>query len=289
MIKKGTYTALITPFLNGNIDFESLKNLISFQLKNGIDGFVVNGTTAESPTLESNEVEEIFNFVKKNVPSDFPIILGTGTNSTKSTCDKTKLSSKWGASAALVVVPYYNKPTQEGLFLHFKSVAESADIPVILYNVPGRTVVGLEVDTIKRLSNISGIFGIKDATGDLSIQKSIRESVSESFIQYSGDDESAPDYCLGGGHGVISVLSHIIPKEFATIIEMSRNNKKSQEFARYIPLAKAIFAQSNPIPVKSALQMMGIIKSDEMRLPLCRQNEDQKTALKNNLKEIGLV
>lgn len=289
MIKKGTYTALVTPFLNGKVDFKSLEKLVKHQLANNIDGFIVNGTTGESPTVNAYEMKEIFQCVKSLVSANFPLIIGTGTNSTETTIENTKVAKNLGAEAALVVVPYYNKPPQQGLFEHFKKVAEESEFSIILYNVPGRTVTALAEDTISKLSKVKGIIGIKEASGDLEFHKKIKQITPSNFLHLSGDDETAPRYAQLGGDGVISVVSHVFPREFSQVIQDGLAGKPVESFNKYINLTRALFAQANPIPVKSALHMMGIIASDELRLPLCQQTDEQKNQLKKCLKELSLV
>jgi 4-hydroxy-tetrahydrodipicolinate synthase len=279
MIKiEGTITALVTPFFNGEVDEESLVQLLQHQLKNKIDGFVVNGTTAESPTLESAEIEKIFKIVKANCPSHMPIIVGTGSNSTKKTIEDTIKAKKMGAHAALVVVPYYNNPPQRGLLKHFLSVAESSDFPIILYNVPGRTVAKLELDTIVELSKHKNIIGIKEATGNIEFAKQIRSKCGEDFILLSGDDGTYDAFFQAGGNGVISVSSHIIP-----LAMKERNIKQNAE------LIQALFCEANPIPVKRALYEMKIIKSPELRLPLVEMGPENSEKLKSIMNSSGLL
>lgn len=274
----GVITALVTPFQNKKIDFESLGKLIDFQLRNGIQGFVVNGTTAESPTLAKSEVAELFKFVKKAVPANFPVIVGTGSNSTEQTCEFSKTAEDWGADSVLVVVPYYNKPPQRGLNLHFTEVAKSVKIPVLLYNVPGRTIASLELSTIDQLSRIPNISGIKEASGNIEFAKAIRKTCRKDFLLLSGDDETTEEFQRVGGDGVISVSSHIIPAQ------MLRN-----ETEQYLEVVKALFIEANPIPVKMALFQMGIIASPELRAPLVEMDPALAEKLKVLLKKSGVL
>lgn len=274
----GVITALVTPFQNKKIDFESLGKLIDFQLRNGIQGFVVNGTTAESPTLAKSEVAELFKFVKKAVPANFPVIVGTGSNSTEQTCEFSKTAEDWGADSVLVVVPYYNKPPQRGLNLHFTEVAKAVKIPVLLYNVPGRTIASLELSTIDQLSRIPNISGIKEASGNIEFAKSIRKTCRKDFLLLSGDDETTEEFQRVGGDGVISVSSHIIPAQ------MLRN-----ETEKYLEVVKALFIEANPIPVKMALFQMGIIASPELRAPLVEMDPALAEKLKVLLKKSGVL
>lgn len=275
---KGVITALITPFQKGQIDFESLERLIDFQLQKGVQGFVINGTTAESPTLSSAEREAIFRFAKERVPKNFPLIMGTGSNSTAKTIEESKEAEKFGADAILVVVPYYNKPPQRGLLEHFKSIADSIHIPNILYNVPSRTITFLELETIKKLSEHPNIYGIKEASGNIEMVHQIRQSCGESFILLSGDDATYDDFMKAGGDGVISVASHIIPE---IIIQ--------QKASENLDLIDLLFVEANPIPVKKALHLMGIIKSPECRLPLVTLADTHAEKLKKVMKQKGLL
>ncbi len=266
---KGVITALITPFYQGKVDYDSLAKLVDFQIKKGVEGFVVNGTTAESPTLSEEEVEKIFHFIKARVAKDFPLIVGTGSNSTEKTIAASVAAEKMGADGVLVVVPYYNKPPQRGLFEHFKQVASSINIPTILYNVPSRTITALELDTIKKLSAHPSIVGIKEASGNIDFAKAIRQQCGETFLLLSGDDGTYDDFKKAGGDGVISVSSHIIPEEMLQV-------KASEN----LELINMLFCEANPMPVKMALYLMGIIRSPECRLPLVTMAEDKVPALK---------
>lgn len=268
------FTALVTPFLKGQVDFKSLENLVKFQLNKGIRGFVVNGTTAESPTLLKEEVREIFSLVKSLSPPDVTLVVGTGTNSTRESIEKTQLANAWGADAALVVVPYYNKPTDEGLYEHFKAIAGSSDLPIILYNVPGRTITSLAPETVARLSKLNSIVGIKEATGNLKLFAEMKALTPESFVYLSGDDASYLDFMRAGGEGVISVASHVYPELFLKVQSDFAKEQTAVEFKNYLESIQALFMVSNPIPVKEALYQMQIIASPELRLPLLAMNEE---------------
>jgi len=275
---KGVITALITPFQNGEIDFNSLGNLVEFQLKKGIQGFVINGTTAESPTLSSTEREKIFRFVKERVPKNFPLIMGTGSNSTAKTIEESKEAERFGADAILVVVPYYNKPPQRGLLEHFKAIADATHIPNILYNVPSRTITFLELETIKKLSEHPNIYGIKEASGNIEMDRQIRQSCGEAFLLLSGDDGSYDQFMQAGGDGVISVASHVLPEAML-----------QQKASENLELIDLLFCEANPIPVKKALHLMGIIKSPECRLPLVTLADVHAEKLKKAMKQKGLL
>ncbi|GIL17225.1 MAG: 4-hydroxy-tetrahydrodipicolinate synthase [Oligoflexia bacterium] len=275
---KGTITALVTPFFQGKIDFPSLEQLIKDQIRRGVTGFVISGTTGESPTLNQDEKKAIFDFVKKNVPDQITLIMGTGSNSTQKTIEDSRLAEKWGADGILVVVPYYNKPPQRGLFEHFKAVASSVQIPVILYNVPGRTVASLEVDTIKKLSELPNVIGIKEATGNIEFAKQIKQACGDQFIMLSGDDGTLDEFMKVGGHGVISVASHIIPEAMSKLIIKENRD-----------LIDMLFIEANPIPIKMALYLTGVIRSPELRLPLVELSQGATEKLKKLMTEKGLL
>ncbi len=289
---EGVFTALVTPYISGDVDFTSLKQLIKHQLDNGVEGFVVNGTTGESPTLTASESEAIFNFVKSEVSGQVPLIFGTGTNCTRSTVDRTKKAEELGADAVLVVTPYYNKPTQRGITEHFRTVSEFTSLPVLLYNVPGRTQVRIELEALKELSRRPNIMGVKDATGDVAFGQQTLDECGPGFLVTSGDDGTSVELCAKGGHGVISVCSHIFPKEMTHLISEARsgNSEKAlEEFKKYDQVLKMLYIESNPIPVKAALKMMGIIRSHELRLPMTSLSEQFLPELETSLKEIGVL
>ena len=286
----GVTTALVTPFKDQAVDFESYKRLVRFQLEHGVRGFVVNGTTGESPTLEISEVKKLFEITKELGGEDIPVILGTGSNSTKKTIDMTQKAQEWGADGALVVTPYYNKPPQRGLVAHFAKIAEQVEIPIMLYNVPGRTVVSVSLETILELNQIKNIVGIKEASGDISLgQKIIRES-EENFTVVSGDDASCLNLMLAGGDGVISVISHIIPGIFGELCERACAGDQTtlDEYGKFAELNRLLGVEANPIPVKMALKLMGVIDSAEMRLPMVPLIDPYVEELKHCLKELGL-
>ncbi|OQW47789.1 MAG: 4-hydroxy-tetrahydrodipicolinate synthase [Proteobacteria bacterium SG_bin7] len=289
MICKGIITAIITPFKKGEIDYSSLRKLIRFQLESGVDGIVVAGTTGESPTLSLEEKEEVFKFIKSEVAGEVSVIMGTGSNSTKETVSATKKAEKWGADAALVVVPYYNKPPQEGLYQHFEKVAENTRLPIILYNVPGRTVTSLSVETIIRLSEISNVVGIKEATGDIKMTEDILKRATKDFYVLSGDDATYLDLYDVGAEGVISVLSNILPKETKNWAKNHGKKKVLEEFEDYKKFVNALFAEVNPIPIKMALYWRGLIASPELRLPLVELSENSQALLKKEMKRLEIL
>ena len=286
---KATITALATPFYNGVVDFESLSLLVQQQIDGGIEGFVINGTTAESPTLQWIEVEKIFHFVRKKVGSHFPLIVGTGTNCTKQSIENSKKAEEMGADALLVVVPYYNKPPQRGLIQHFTQIADSVKIPIFMYNVPARTITTLNLNSIIKLSEHPNIAGIKEASGNIDLAKQILENTNKDFILLSGDDGSYPEFLSVGGHGVISVASHILPEIFCKLKKDYSEPARISFHKNYDKLISLLFSEANPIPLKRSLTLMGIIKSAEMRLPLSELEENLTRDLVLELEAKGLL
>lgn len=282
----GMMTALITPFNSkGEVDFFSLEKLVRSQVELGVEGFVVSGTTAESPNLSVQEVKSIFDTVKKSSPNNFQIILGAGTNSTGGTIKKIKELEPLEPSGYLVVVPYYNKPNQAGMLAHFKAVASCTERDIILYDIPGRVVVEMELETIIELAKIENIVGIKDATGNISKLVDLKKSgkISETFLFLSGDDGSTCEFIKEGGRGAISVLSHIIPAQFKKCMS------GEDDFSKYKKLCNLLFAEPNPTPVKFALKKMGIIDDDELRLPLLKVTEATAVNLESELQFLGVL
>lgn len=279
---KKVFTALITPLKAGQVDYPSLEKLVAQQLAGGVEGFVINGTTAESPTLEWSEAAEIFRRVRAWAPKA-PLVFGTGLNSTVKTIELTQKAAELGADAALVVVPYYNKPPQEGLFQHFKAVAEKSPIPIILYNVPSRTITALSLETIQRLSKVKNIIGIKEASGDIAFAKALRDACGPEFVLLSGDDGSYEEFLRAGGDGVISVATHVKPQEFADA------TRKGASLKNLKGLIDVLFVEANPIPVKKALQKMGIIESAELRLPLVELSAAGWSKLEAEMRQTGLL
>ena len=288
----GSNVALITPMLDdGSVDYESLNNLIEFHIDAGTSSIVSVGTTGESATVGVKEHLKILDHTIKYAARRIPIIAGTGANSTSEAIELTQEAKNFGADACLLVTPYYNKPTQEGLFQHFKLIAESVSIDQILYNVPGRTAVDMSVDTTSRLSEISNIIGIKDATGDLSVIKELVAKCPEDFLLLTGDDATAIDFLLLGGHGGISVTANVTPKELqkAYLAAIAGNAELAKKFNEGLSgLHKNLFIESNPIPVKWALHKMGKCDSG-IRLPLLELSNECKAVLENDLKELNLI
>ncbi|MFN8790216.1 MAG: 4-hydroxy-tetrahydrodipicolinate synthase [Bdellovibrionales bacterium] len=289
----GVYTALVTPFdKNFRVDFKSLETLVKQQLQAGVQGFVINGTTAESPTLEISEVKEIWQSVRGWSRPETKLILGTGSNCTRKTIEMTQKAVDWKADAALVVVPYYNKPPQRGLFQHFKKVADEAGAPILLYNVPGRTITSLSVETAVELSHVPHIIGIKDATGDMEIARALKAKTRPGFQLLSGDDGTYAAFLKEGGHGIISVGSHVVPDLFLKVTELS--GKKNDQAAQALQdefknLIDSLYIEANPIPVKKALQLMGLLKGAGLRLPLLEAQTATEEKLKAELRKKGLL
>jgi 4-hydroxy-tetrahydrodipicolinate synthase len=288
----GSNVALITPmFDDGAVDYDALNHLIDFHIDSGTSSIVSVGTTGESATVGVKEHLKIIDHTVKYAAKRIPIIAGTGANSTSEAIELTQEALNLGADACLLVTPYYNKPTQEGLFQHFKLIAESVNINQILYNVPGRTAVDMSVDITSRLAEIPNIIGIKDATGDLSVIERLVEKCPEDFLLLTGDDATAVDFLFAGGHGGISVTANIVPKELQKVylsaiagnIELAKKlNSQLENFH------KNLFIEANPIPVKWALHKMG--KCDKgIRLPLLELSNEFKSIIENDLKELNLA
>lgn len=286
----GVITALATPFKKGEVDLASYKKLLASQLEQGVRGFVINGTTGESPTLTDSEVKELFDCARTACKGeDVSLIVGTGSNSTDKACALTQKVEKWGADAALSVVPYYNKPPQRGLVQHFKLIADSTSLPIILYNVPSRTIASLTVESIAELSKVRNIVGIKEASGDMNFLKQIRAKVSADFLLLSGDDASCVEFCALGGHGVISVSSHIIGREMVEILRSNPKNEQAKYREQYADFMKWLYCEANPIPLKAALHWMGIFASGELRLPLTELDRAFHKEFKECLKNLGKI
>lgn len=289
---KGVISALVTPFQNQQIDIPSFIKLVEYQLKNGINGFVVNGTTAESPTLSWDEVVKLYSCVREISGSQVPIILGTGSNSTAQTVETTKKAEGLGADAALVVVPYYNKPPQRGLVAHFSEVANRSGMPVILYNVPGRTITGMTAETVVQLSKTKNIFAIKEASGDLKFDEKLKALLPADFTLLSGDDPTYIPFLKLGGAGIISVMSNVITAACAKWTVLAQQNKFDEadaDFAKYRDLISLMYVEANPIPVKWMLYKMGIISTPDMRLPLVELDGSHFERITSKLKNTGML
>ena len=274
---QGSIVALVTPmYENGAIDKESLEKLVKYHINQGTDALVAVGTTGESATLSEDEHCEVIKTIVDYVSGRIPVIAGTGSNSTIEAINLTHKAQQAGADACLIVTPYYNKPTQEGLYLHYKAIAEAVDIPQILYNVPGRTACDMLPETIGRLSKLTNIIGVKEATGDLTRVKKIRDLAGENFAIYTGDDATSVEFCLLGGNGSITVTGNVAPRLVHEMIMAAITGDKETALAideKLADLHKNLFIQSNPIPVKWAVAEMGLMRQG-IRLPLTWLTED---------------
>jgi len=284
----GSMVALVTPMnSDGDVDFDSLRGLVEWHIAEGTNAIVAVGTTGESATLDEKEHCEVIRQVVQMVDGRIPVIAGTGANSTTEAISLTRCAKEVGADAALLVTPYYNKPTQKGLYLHYKAVAEAVDIPQILYNVPGRTACDMLPETVARLAQIANIVGIKEATGDLSRLHQIRELCGEDFDIFSGDDATGCEFMLSGGNGVISVTNNVAPSAMRKMCDLALAGKREDAMVidqRLSALHEKLFLEANPIPVKWALAEMGKI-SEGIRLPLTWLSEEFHTPLKQAMEQ----
>ncbi|WP_026675824.1 4-hydroxy-tetrahydrodipicolinate synthase [Fictibacillus gelatini] len=275
-------TAMVTPFdSKGNIDFSKTTKLVNYLIDNGSDSLVVSGTTGESPTLTTEEKVALFKHVVKIVDGRVPVIAGTGSNNTKASIELTKKAEEIGVDAIMIVTPYYNKPSQEGIIQHFKAISEATRLPILAYNVPGRTVVRMNAETVIELSKIPNVFAIKDAGGDLNEMSRIIEETPDDFLLYSGDDGVTLPVLSIGGAGVISVASHVIGNSMQEMISLFLNGKNDQAaklHRRLLPLMNELFKAPSPAPVKTALQMKGLDVGG-VRMPLLPLNEAERTSL----------
>lgn len=290
---KGAITAIVTPFKeNGDLDEQSLRNLVEFQIKNKIDGILPCGTTGESPTLDYEEHHKVIEIVIDAAKGKVPVIAGTGSNSTREAIEMTKKAAEAGADASLQVCPYYNKPTQEGLYRHFSAIAKAVDIPIIIYNIQGRTGVNMETSTLARLAKEhSNIVGVKEASGNVAQMMEVINELPKNFTVLSGDDNLTLPLMALGGKGVISVASNIVPKEMHELTEYALNGnfeKANQLHYKLLPLFKGIFIETNPIPIKAALAMKGMIK-ESYRLPMCEMKAENKEKLRKILVDLKIV
>ena len=292
MIFRGSIPAVITPFdKNHDIDFDSLEKHINFLIDEGSHGLVSCGTTGESPTLDHDEHKKVTEFIIKKSNSRVPVMAGCGSNSTSETLDLVDHAKKSKADAALLVTPYYNKPSEDGLFKHYKFISEKINLPIYLYDIPGRSIVRLSINLIKKLSKIKNIIGIKDATSDLSSPMEVRRTCGKNFIQLSGEDATFLAFLMNGGTGCISVTANVVPKISSQIYESWKNKDfiKSMELNHLLyPLNNALFLQSSPCPVKYALSKMNKC-SNILRLPLTPVNEDTMNEIDLVLKHLNLI
>ena len=291
---KGSNVALITPFKNNELDVDTYIKLIHFHIENGTHGLVPAGTTGESPTLSHDEHQKVIELCIKESNGKIPVIAGTGSNSTKEAISLTKHAEKVGADGALVVTPYYNKPTQEGLYQHYKAINDNCGIPIIIYNIPSRSVIDMTVDTMARLFELKNIAGVKDATGDLDRATLQKERMGNEFILLTGEDGNVLEFNKRGGVGCISVTANIAPKLCSDFQNYSKS-KNSNEIkeAEHIndllqPVHKALFIESNPSPVKYAAKLLNL-SSDDVRLPLVQVTDSTKEAVKKALVSAKLI
>jgi len=289
---KGSLVAIVSPMReDGSLDFDAYRRLIEWHIAEATNGIVAVGTTGESPTVDHDEHCELIRVAVETARGRVPVIAGTGGNSTAEAIELTAFAKGVGADATLQVVPYYNKPTQEGLFQHFRKVAETVDLPLILYNVPGRTVADLATETTLRLAQVPGVVGIKDATGDLARAADLLKRAPKSFAVYSGNDDSALALMLLGGHGVISVTANVAPRLMSELVKAALAGDLSGARAlnnRLLPLHMKLFVEPNPVPVKWALAKMGRIEGG-IRLPLVQLAEANQPVVEKALRELGLL
>ncbi len=291
---KGSNVALITPFKNNKLDEENYIKLIDFHLKNGTNGLVPAGTTGESPTLNHKEHEKVIEICIRESNGKVPVIAGTGSNSTAEAISLTQHAEKAGADGALVVTPYYNKPTQEGLYQHYKSINDNTNLPIIIYNIPSRCVIDMSVDTMARLFELKNIVGVKDATGDLNRLDQTIKKLGNEFIQLTGEDGLALQFNKRGGVGIISVTANIAPKLCSDMQKYSKSKsdneiKEAERIDQILqPLHKSLFIESNPAPVKFAAKLLGFC-DDEIRLPLVKVNKETQEEVKKTLKSAKLI
>lgn len=288
---EGSFVAIVTPFKNGEVDASALRELIEFHIVNGTNGIVPCGTTGESATLNHAEHEEVIRISVETCKGRIPVLAGTGSNATQEAIELTLRAQKIGANGALLITPYYNKPTQEGLFQHFSAVAKETDIPIILYNVPSRTSINMLPSTVARLSSVNNIVGIKEASGSLVQVSEIIDLCGPDFEVISGEDPLTWPILAIGGKGVISVTANLVPNKFAKLVDAARTGDVETAKALHYELLKLndiMFVETNPIPVKSALALMDRIQN-EFRAPLCPPSEESLSQLKTVLKAYALI
>jgi 4-hydroxy-tetrahydrodipicolinate synthase len=289
---RGTITALVTPFdKSGDIEETALRQLVDFQIEKGIDGLLPCGTTGESPTLTHAEHNRVIDIVIDEARGRVPVIAGTGSNSTQEAVELTRHALEAGADYSLQVAPYYNKPTQKGFYEHFMAIAEAVDIPLILYNIPGRTAKNIETGTLVRLAEHKNIVGVKEASGDISQMMDVLQQRRSDFSVLSGDDNLTFPLIALGGNGIISVASNIIPHEVCTMVNQALEGRwveARKGHFRLLPFFKAMFIETNPIPIKTALAMKGMVE-ETFRSPMCTMEPENRAKLEAALKEQGLL
>ena len=288
---KGSLPALITPFKDGAVDESAFKSFVDWQITEGSDGLVPCGTTGESPTLSHEEHMQVTEWCIEAADGRVPVIAGAGSNSTQEAVELAKHAKSAGAAAALVVTPYYNKPTQEGLYQHFKAVHDAGDLPIIIYNIPGRSIVDMTVQTMARLAKLPNIVGVKDATQDLARPINTRIAIGSDFCQMSGEDGTAVPFLAGGGHGCISVTANVAPRLCSEMQRAWREKDMDKVMDlqdRLMPLHNAMFCETSPGPVKFAVSLLGKC-SPEARLPICDISEENKTKVRDTMVAVGLL
>ncbi len=291
---KGSNVAIVTPFNNNKLDEEAYLRLINFHLENGTNGLVPAGTTGESPTLSHEEHEKVIEICIQEVKGKIPVIAGTGSNSTDEAIKLTKHAENAGADGALVVTPYYNKPTQEGLYQHYKKINDNTSLPIIIYNIPSRCVIDMSVDTMAKLFELKNIVGVKDATGDLNRLDETLKKLGPEFINLTGEDGLSLEFNKRGGVGVISVTANIAPKLCSEMQKLSKSNSKldileAEKIDKILqPVHKSLFIESNPAPVKYAAKLLDLC-SDEIRLPLVKVKKDTEKEIHKSLKLANLI
>ncbi len=291
---KGSNVALVTPFKNDKLDDATYIKLIHFHIKNGTNGLVPAGTTGESPTLSHDEHQRVIELCVKESNGKLPVFAGTGSNSTEEAISLTTHAEKIGATGALIVTPYYNKPTQEGLYQHYKAINDKCGIPILIYNIPGRSVIDMSVDTMSRLYELKNIIGVKDATGDLNRVDQTLKKMGKDFIQLTGNDDNAFEFNKRGGVGAISVTANIAPKlcsEFQklSVMEDEKSNSEAEKLNKILqPVHHSMFVESNPSPVKYAAKLLNLC-DDDVRLPLVKVTDSTKEIIKKALKSAKLI
>ena len=291
---KGSNVALVTPFKNDKLDDATYIKLIHFHIKNGTNGLVPAGTTGESPTLSHDEHQRVIELCVKESNGKLPVFAGTGSNSTEEAISLTTHAEKIGATGALIVTPYYNKPTQEGLYQHYKAINDKCGIPILIYNIPGRSVIDMSVDTMARLYELKNIIGVKDATGDLNRVDQTFKKMGKDFIQLTGNDDNALEFNKRGGVGAISVTANIAPKlcsEFQklSVMEDEKSNSEAEKLNKILqPIHHSMFVESNPSPVKYAAKLLNLC-DDDVRLPLVKVTDPTKEIIKKALQSAKLI
>ncbi len=289
---KGAYVAIVTPFLDGKLDEQGLCDLVEFQVSNGTNGIVPCGTTGESATLSHDEHHKVVELTIKTVNGRTPVLAGTGSNSTAETIELTKYAKAVGADGSLMITPYYNRPSQEGLYQHFKAAAEAVDIPIIMYNVPSRTGINMLPETVARCAQIDNIVGIKEATADLNQISEVIRQCPDDFAVLSGDDFTAMATIAIGGKGLISVTSNVAPRDMSEMISLALDGDFAKARAlhyKLLPLMKSMFYECNPVPAKQTLEFMGKITSGSPRLPLAAMSAVNLERLKSAVSAYGLL